>query len=99
MASRPRRAPPGASKLRAFRASREMTQGALAEQLGVSQSLLSQIETGSKSMMNLDLALEIEKLTDGAVACTDWRARRRARRRPKPTTVVDQAPAEESGAA
>lgn len=59
------------SKLRNYRISIEKTQAELAEMLGLSQSFVSKMESGAQ-LPPLDLAVRIERMTNGAVPAASW---------------------------
>lgn len=56
---------------RQWREERKVKQSEMAAKLGVSQSYLSQVETGARRS-NLELALAIERVTEGAIPAASW---------------------------
>lgn len=58
-------------RLRAWRESHNLTQVILAEELGVSQGFLAQLE-GRNKTPGLKLAAAIEEKTEGSVPAVDW---------------------------
>lgn len=64
---------PGCAKLREWRQGAGLTQMQLATELGLSSStIVSDIERGVRTVHDVELAVEIEKLTKGKVKTTDW---------------------------
>jgi DNA-binding XRE family transcriptional regulator len=68
------RRPLAALRLRSYRLSAEVTSAALARRLGIARETLCRLESGKRAP-SLRLAVEIERVTGGAVRPGDWRRR------------------------
>lgn len=67
---------PPSVRLAHWRASLAISQGELAERLGISQTLLSDLERGATRVKKLELAVRIEQLSaswsGGAIRAAEW---------------------------